>query len=256
MFNFFKSNKKYEPLDYETRKFFEHNLLWLIQEFPEPKIEDRKILLPTDEDFPIKWNNSKENVNDAFTIICENMQVDSSEIEITFFDNADKEINMGSSVIFMESDPEDPEHAGVFHHEKVNGKYQISIDRALLKQPDALIATLAHELAHVKLLVEKQLEVNDELLTDFTTVFFGCGIFCANAAFQYFQEVDRWGYNNFGYLKVDEWGYALALFAFKRNESSPEWKRHLSKSVEKEFEKSLEYMRNNRSDIFVFEDEG
>jgi hypothetical protein len=101
----------------------------------------------------------------------------------------------------------------LYHNEKVDGKYSISLDEALLEKPESLIATIAHELSHVKLLGEKKLEQNDEMLTDFTTVFFGLGIFNANCAFQFYKQNDRWGYSNLGYLKIEEWAYALALFA-------------------------------------------
>jgi len=59
MFNFLKSNKKHEPLDKKRRKYFENNFLWLMQEFPEPKFEERRILTPTTADFPRKWNKSR-----------------------------------------------------------------------------------------------------------------------------------------------------------------------------------------------------
>lgn len=225
-----------------------------MQEFPEPKVEDRKILLPTSNDFPIKWNKSRDNALAAFEIICSNMQIIPNEIKIDFYDNGIKEINMGTSVIFTESDPENPEAAGLYHHEKVDGKFQISIDEALIEKPDSLIATIAHELSHVKLLGEKKLNENDEMLTDFATVFFGLGIFNANTAFQFYQQSDRWGYSNMGYLKIDEWAYALALFAFLRQEDNPEWKQYLSKTIKSDFEKCLQYMIENEEDIFKFED--
>ncbi|MBD8487337.1 hypothetical protein IFO69_01115 [Echinicola sp. CAU 1574] len=254
MFNFLKSNKKYEPLNWELRKYFENNFLWLLQEFPKPKIEDRKILTPTSEHFPIKWNKSKDNAFDAHRIICENMQIDPSKVELDFFDNGLKEIDMGTSMIFVESDPENPEAAGLFHHEKEDGKYSVSLDEALLAKPDHLIATIAHELAHVKLLGVKKLNQNDEMLTDFTTVFFGLGIFNANSAFQFYNQSDRWGYSNLGYLKTDEWAYALALFAFIRQEDDPEWKQYLSKTIKKDFDKCLRYMIDNEEEVFKFDD--
>ena len=255
MFNFLKFNKKYEPLDYESRKYFEYNLLWLKQEFPEPKIVDRKVLTPTSTDFPINWNNSTDNAYEALEIICRNMQIDSNEIELDFFFTGLVEINMGNSVIFFESDPQDPKPAGIYHPDKLNGKIQISLDEALIEEPDSLIATIAHELAHVKLLGEKQLEYNDEFLTDFTTVFFGLGIFNANTAFNFRQNMDGWGYTNAGYLKIEEWAYGLALFAFLRFEDTPEWRSYLNKTVKNDFDKCLRYMIENEEEIFRFDDE-
>ena len=225
-----------------------------MQEFPEPKIEDRRILTPTTADFPIKWNKSQENATEVLKVICNSMQLDPNEIALDFYDNGLKEINMGTSVIFMESDPENPEAAGLYHHEKVDGKYSISLDEALLERPDNLIATIAHELSHVKLLGEKKLKENDEMLTDFTTVFFGLGIFNANCAFQFYNQTDRWGHSSLGYLKIDEWAYALALFAFIRHEDEPEWKQFLSKTIKNDFEKCLNYMIDNEKEIFKFDD--
>jgi len=255
MFNFLKSNKK-EPLDYERRKYFENNLLWLIQEFPKPGIEDRQVICPTPENFPIQWNASEENANAACRIICENMQLNHNEIELDFYDNGMQEIDMGTSVIFMENHPEDSIAAGLYHHERnEEGKYQVSIDQALLEAPDNLIATLAHELVHVKLLGEKKLDFNDEMLTDFATVFFGLGIFNANTAFQFHSGYDRWGYKSMGYLSIEEWAYALALFAFIRHEDNPLWSKHLAKPVLNEFNKSMDYMLKNEGEIFNFNEQ-
>lgn len=255
MFNFFKSNRNYEPLNKELRKYFEANFLWLMQEFPKPKIENLKILTPTTSDFPIKWNSSHENAMEVLNIVCSNMQINPNEIELDFYDNGPKEIDMGTSVIFIESDPENPEAAGLYHHKKIGGKHKISLDQALLKNPDCLIATIAHELSHVKLLGEKKLEQNDEMLTDFATVFFGVGIFNANCAFQFYNQNDSWGYSNLGYLKIEEWAYALALLAFIRKEDEPHWKQFLSKSIKKDFEKCLSYMIENEAEIFKIEED-
>jgi hypothetical protein len=182
---------KHIPIDKELRKYFEHCILWLVQEFPEPKIEERKVLTPTLQDFPIQWNKSEDNALDALRIICSNMQIDQNEIEIDFYDNGIKEIDMGTSVIFLEADPKNPQPAGWYHREKANDKFRISLDKALLQKPDCMIATIAHELAHVKLLGEKKLDQNDESLTDFAKVFFGLGIFNANTAFQFYNQTDR-----------------------------------------------------------------
>ncbi|MBI1184480.1 hypothetical protein GC194_09420 [bacterium] len=70
MFKFLKSNKKYEPLTKELRKYFEGNVLWLMQEFSEPKIEERIMLTPTFADFPIKWDKSEQNAFEVLEVVC------------------------------------------------------------------------------------------------------------------------------------------------------------------------------------------
>jgi hypothetical protein len=55
-------------------------------------------------------------------------------------------------------------------------------------------------------------------------------------------------------LKVEEWAYALALFAFARNEMDPEWKSDLNKTIKSEFERCFQYLKDHEGDIFRFED--
>lgn len=256
MFGLFKkSNDSFEPLNYESRKYFENNLLCLHQDFPEPSIDKRKVFTPTIEDFPISWNGSEDNAHAAIKIIAENMQIRYDELDINFYDNGIKEINMGMSSIFIESDPENPEAAGLYHGMNDNNQFAVSFDKALLNNPDNLIATIAHELAHVKLLGHRKLDFNDENLTDMTTVFYGFGIFNANTSFQFQQSSDRWSYSTTGYLKQEEWAYVLALFAFIRYEENPNWAKFLNKTIKKDFEKSLKYMHRNENEIFRIDDE-
>ncbi|MCL2247002.1 MAG: hypothetical protein FWC10_07820 [Lentimicrobiaceae bacterium] len=251
--NLFKK-KNYEPLDYEWRKYLEQNICFLDGLFPEPTLDKRKVFLPTKTDFPIQWNSSKENVYEVVKIVAENMQINPNEIEINFYEEGLVEINMGGSTLFLENDTKEARTAGLYHGKNKTGKYEISINTNILNNPVQLIATVAHELSHVKLLGEKKAD-DDEYLTDLATVFFGFGIFTANASFQFSQEKDRWVYNASGYLKHDEWGYALALFAFMRYEDNPEWITFLNPTIKKEFEKSIRYMIENESEIFKFEGE-
>ena len=66
----------------------------------------------------------------------------------------------------------------------------LAIRRRQLRHPVALAATLAHELAHARLLGERRIDPgrsDGEQLTDLATIFFGTGIFTANAAFDFSQ---------------------------------------------------------------------
>src|SRR5688572_23737825 len=64
-------------------------------------------------------------------------------------------------------------------------------------------------------------------LTDLLTVFFGLGVFTANAAFSFQQWTNTatqgWQTERRGYLGEEEIGYALALFALLRGEHNPAW---------------------------------
>jgi hypothetical protein len=110
-----------------------------------------------------------------------------------------------------------------------------------------MVATLAHELAHVKLLGENRIEDNDEKLTDLTVLIFGFGIFNANAAFQTFRTSNSSGWRSLGYLSQMEWGYALALLARARMENSPGWVEHLCINVKRDFKMAEKFLQQEAS---------
>lgn len=251
MFNLFKSKKEFVPLNKEGREYFEKNMLWLEDEFPNPTIKNKKIFTPTQTDFPINWKDKNNCVNDVLKILTDSMQININDIEIDFFDNGIKEVNAGATSIFISSEEGEGESSGIFiNKENEDDKYLIALDISILKNPDSLIAVLSHELSHVKLLGEKQLDENDELLTDLFTVFSGFGVFGANESFLFSQSFDRWTYGKAGYLNIDEWAYSLALLAFMRDEKEPEWSKYLSLSIKKDFQNSLTYLFNNQDKIF------
>jgi len=105
-----------------------------------------------------------------------------------------------------------------------------------------MVATLSHELAHVKLLGKELLVKNDEPLTDLTTIAFGLGIFSANSPFRFHQGYDSWGYKREGYLNQMEWGHALAYYARTRSEAIPSRIRHLSINIQSDFKRSIAYL--------------
>jgi len=253
--NIFSKKKPFEPLDYESRKYFEQNILWLEYEFPEIPLESRMIFLPTKAHFPIHWNRSEENAIEVLKIVANAMQIDQNKIELEFYREGVQELNTGTAPMFLENDPEGDLSAGQYHGKNENGKYEVSINYDNLNNPEVLISTIAHELCHIKLLDEAKIEENDECLTDLAVVFFGFGIFGANASFQFYQKIDRWGYQTAGYLKHDEWAYSLALLAFLREEHNPEWLQFLNPTIKKEFEKSISYMIDNEDKIFDYPEE-
>jgi len=87
-------------------------------------------------------------------------------------------------------------------------------------------------------------------LTDLTTIVFGLGIFNANAAFQTTAGFDSWGWSKSGYLSQMEWGYALALFAYIREEEEPAWIEFLTRNVKSDFRQSLKFIHANKEKIF------
>jgi hypothetical protein len=75
------------------------------------------------------------------------------------------------------------------------GRCVVAIDRANIGNPTALLAVIAHELGHVRLLGENRIPAgrpDSEPLTDLLTVYLGMGIFTANAAFGFSHGPKSW----------------------------------------------------------------
>lgn len=99
-------------------------------------------------------------------------------------------------------------------------RVQITYATAQLRQPEQLVATFSHELAHYLHAAAKTpppCEADEyEFLTDLTSVFLGFGVFAANARFQFEQFQDGltqgWQSSRSGYLPETDLVHALALY--------------------------------------------
>ena len=47
-----------------------------------------------------------------------------------------------------------------------------------------------------------------------------------------------------------DWGYLLALFAFVQEDDNPDWLQYLNKTLQKDFEHSINFMLDNQDLIF------
>ena len=112
-----------------------------------------------------------------------------------------------------------------------------------------MVATIAHELGHAILVGEDRLDPENsdhEPMTDLLTVVYGLGVFNANTTiiFEQFtnQQYQGWRVGGGGYLTEEAFGYALALFAYARGESKPDWASYLNINVRSYFKSGLKYL--------------
>lgn len=114
---------------------------------------------------------------------------------------------------------------------------EIHLAASLAADPTALIAIYAHEVGHELLLGAGRITFthrpDHESLTDLLTVFFGLGIFTANAAYERRPRPNGRGKQPLarGYLRETALAEALAYYAFVRNERHPSWDRYLDPPV-------------------------
>ena len=136
-----------------------------------------------------------------------------------------------------------------------NGDIEIAIEEKQLGNPIALIATLAHELAHFKLLGEKRIAVNDEILTELVVLIYGIGVFNANSSIAKMHTLSNnvssgWKIMGVGgYLDSKLHGFALALYASYRKEINPSWVSFLEPDILREFKKSSKYINDNPEEV-------
>lgn len=256
---FQKKNKAICPIDQDMRFWMENAFLWLATQFSQDTILSKKVLVPTQQDFAVRYDGSQNSLIKTAEIVAAQMDINLEEVTLQIFDENIKSFDGGMGHrIFTEIDNNSTDKlaAGLYFDKNKDGKYDIFIEQQNLLQPENLVATIAHEFAHIKLLGEKRLDYNDELLTDLTTVVFGLGIFNANSSFNFYQGYDGWGHNSVGYLKQKEWGYALALYAYYREDKSPGWVKYLSKNLQSDFKKSNAYIHANQDKVFMEEYKG
>jgi hypothetical protein len=144
--------------------------------------------------------------------------------------------------------PEKPMPLGTFGTD--GNEVVITYDPQMLRDPMALIATFAHELAHYLLAGLSELPPGGkdlvELATDVTSVFLGFGIFGANSAFTFHQHHDfmtqGWSSSRQGYLGEAAWAFGLAVFMALREESLDLVRPHVKRSVWKQARRSGRYL--------------
>lgn len=237
------------PCDSASKAWVEERLAWLEDEFDDHAFNGRRIVLPTREFFPDGFNGTERGVHDLLDLVCDFMDVDRALIDLQFFNPIAKvqlETSMGDAI------SHDP--AGTF--EELGGTYRIRIQRGQLAEPMDLVGTLAHELAHVRLLGEYRLTgdaYDNELLTDLTVCFFGLGVFLANSPRNWDSQATLWPGTRMykpEYMSPPMFGYALAHLAWFRGETKPTWAAQLHPNARAEFHQSLRFLHKTGDSAF------
>lgn len=131
----------------------------------------------------------------------------------------------------------------------------IRLAESQLADLPALVAVLAHELAH-DLLVGRGLLKDDldaEWVTDLLPVYLGLGIFTANATLREKNirvgNISWWTMQRRGYLNSCMIGYALAVFAWVREERHPDWAQFLRLDAAEPLSYGLYYLDSTEDSL-------
>lgn len=224
------------PVSAKARLWTEESLQWLRGEFGDDALNG-EVLRPQTV-FPPGYTGIEDDVGVVLRRLCDRMGVPVKSVEIEFDDDPDVVPDPGVPVAHHFS-------GAAGEYRRRGGTAVLAIRRRQLRHPVALAATLAHELAHARLLGERHIDPgrsDSEQLTDLTTIFFGSGIFTANAAFDFSQTQTGWQSSHLGYLGETLSGYALAYFAYLRGEREPAWAAALDTNPRAYMRQGLRYL--------------
>lgn len=228
------------PCDSAAKAWVEERLRWLSEQFDDHAFNGRRVVLPTAEFFPDTYDGSKQTVRAMLDRICEYMDVAPDLVVLKFVSDAGKMwlVNDAGQLL--------PQAAGSY--EEGEEKFIVRIDTSQLGEPLNLVGTIAHELAHVRLMGEGRVSSEDydnELLTDLTVVFFGLGIFLANSPRNWDSQYQKWPGTNLNkpeYMTPPMFGYALAHLAWFQGEEKPSWARHLHSNARPDFKGAVRFL--------------
>jgi len=209
---------------------------------------DAELILPDDQFFPDPFDGSKSSVVVMAERVAGYMGVPRESFVVEIY--AEGEDAWRETVPLWHGETSDA--AGLYLHKPEEGKRVIGVHAKGLKDPLALAAAIAHELAHVILLGGNLLDRDApdmEPMTDLCTVFLGMGFFTASSAFQFKQwssnRTQGWSTQRKGYLSEELWSYALARFAHDRGERKPEWAKQLPSNISGYFARSAAWLEKH-----------
>jgi hypothetical protein len=234
------------PASPEEKEVVDDGFRVLDETLGRARMQNAVVIEPTAQFFPDPWDASAEAAGILFRRVCGYMDVDSAEVELSFWEDAGKIDSVGLATAGQRTSG-----AGGYYT-NVGNKPRVSINSKNLGDTESLVATMAHELAHVILLGQYGLPADTphmEAITDLACIYLGMGIFTANSLLRSRRwsdgNVEGWSIQRKGYISPEMAGWALALFCRARKELKPRWARHLSTDPQSYLKMGLRYLERS-----------
>ena len=241
-------------LDEGTTEWVFAAYAWALESFgSDIFFQHTPLILPNDQFFPDRIEEGDDVAETLFSRVREYAGMADWPCRLVA---QEKDANPAvAPAVLIQGAPSGP--AGTF---RVGGKHndvQITYNPSQLRQPEALIATFAHELSHyLAHSAEKEPPGGrdfEEYATDLLAVFLGFGVFLANSAFtfQQYTGVDSqgWSAQRQGYLSEVQLTYALAIFAALKEIDRGSIEPHLDRNLRKVLKNSLKELAGRTEDM-------
>lgn len=232
------------PVEPELKLWIERRMAWLTDRFGWEHLLARSVILPCDEYFPDPYEPTEQGARTMLERLCHYMDVAPDRVELLLYSSRRvPELEAGKHAVGL--------------YEEDQGRHIVAVEERQLLDPGALAATLSHELAHAVLLSNGYLHGNEsdhEPLTDLFTVFQGLGVLTANAflrdANYRYGNWEGWHISRQGYLGFDAFSYALALFAWVREERGKNWESSLRSDVRAFFRRGRTFLEKTEDSTY------
>lgn len=234
----------------EDKEWIEDAFIWFEEQYGRDFLQNVKVIEPTKAFFDHQFTGTKADAEYALERCMDYMDLKITNVRLYYFSEAPMEF--GDEGVMATQSPKgtglQSNYAlGKYAEDGLNN-YNIGLEINQLRNPQSMIATLAHELSHLMLLGEGRLDTNDEELTDLNCIALGFGIFTANSLFNFQQwqgtSHQGWQASRQGYIPEQVATYAMAIFNEYQNNAS-DWTRHLDKGVKKMYQKNIKYLRSS-----------
>jgi tetratricopeptide (TPR) repeat protein len=247
MFGLFKQKSFKPTVTAGDKDWVEKNILWFIEAFGLAKLKERPFILPTPDTFPYSDLKDSDQFHKLFEQLCACWEVNPGEIDVKFFDDI-------KSKEWTNLAPQGPttEPLGLYYrpYTKEEKRFRINVAKSNLGHPQLLVAVIAHELAHVKLLGGNYIRHTDpdmEPLTDLASIFFGFGLFVANTC----QIQDAYWIGRSGYLSNELISYSNAIICYVSGHDIQTCLPFLNTNTKALFKQDHEYLANTGDTILT-----
>ncbi len=222
------------PMFAREKAWAEIRMQWLWDQLGGERLLNSQVLLPEDVLARCVPGGGELDLQACFEIVCRQMQVDpqSCEVRVGAFD-------------------EMLDHVGTWVPREARSLISIRPDQ--LEEPLSVVATLANQLAHEILLRGERLrqdEPDQDSVIDLLPVFCGCGLFVANTTVEEQRREGAVLLSRQGYLNSGVLGYACALYAWARGETSAPWAAGLRPDAALTFQRGGRYLRRTGDSLF------
>lgn len=233
------------PLPKERIEYLEHSYGYLKKILPKNTLENKVPLAPADGSFAERIEGSEDEIETFVCKVAQIMDINREEIWINIYSAPkDESSTQGSTVV----PPDELQAMGLYNGRMEDGRFLVQLREDICKMSEALVATLAHEFAHVKLLGEERMQENNEEYTDMVPLFYGLGIFVANNAFRFERSNEGWSRWEVGYLHQLDWAYVFALYLEEKELSYNDVSlRYLDPTILRDIERCWKYRTEKKN---------